>query len=74
MPGRRSLGVINASLNDLSVPAEGKNFREDWQKLKVFSSEKFLVGNTSDNQHVSELSLEKMEIISCDAIALSLGK
>lgn len=49
MPGRRSLGVINTSLNDLSVTAERKNFREDWQKLKVFSSEKFLVGDTSDN-------------------------
>lgn len=74
MPGTRSLGVINASLNDLSVPAEGKNLGEDCQKLKVFSSAKFHVGNTRHNQHVSELSLKKLEIISSDAIALSLGK
>lgn len=56
MPGGRSLGVINASLNDLSVPAKGKNFREDWQKLKVFSSEKFLVGDACDNLHVSAIT------------------
>lgn len=55
MPGGRSLGVINASLNDLSVPAKGKNFREDWQKLKVFSSEKFL-GDARDNLHVSAIT------------------
>lgn len=66
--------MINASLNDLSVPAEGKNFREDWRKLKVFSSEKFLAGDTSDNLCVSERSLKKLEIISSDAIALSLRK
>lgn len=42
MPGRRSLGVIDASLNDLSVPAERKNFREDRQKLK-FSALKSLL-------------------------------
>jgi len=66
--------VINASLNDLSVPAEGKNFKEGWQKLKVFSSGKFLVGDSSDNQHVSELSLKKLEITFSDAISLSVGK
>lgn len=65
--------MINVSLNVLSVPAEGKNSRGDWQKLKVFRSEKF-VGDTSDNQHVSELSLKKLEIISSDAVTLSLGK
>lgn len=42
MPGRRSLGVIDASLNDLTVPAERKNFREDRQKLK-FSALKSLL-------------------------------
>lgn len=44
------------------------------KKGKVFRSEKFLVGNISANQHISELSLEKLEIISSDTICLSLGK
>lgn len=39
--------MIDASLNDLSVPAERKNFREDRQKL-VFSSEKSLVRVTTN--------------------------
>lgn len=43
-------------------------------KGKVFRSEKFLVDNIGANQHVIELLLEKLEIISSNAICLSLGK
>lgn len=42
MPGRRSLGVINASVNDLSVLAESEEFQETETREKFSGLKSFL--------------------------------
>lgn len=42
MPGRRSLGVINASENDLSVLAERGEFQESEKREKFSGLKSFL--------------------------------
>lgn len=43
MPGRRSLGVINASVNDLSVLAEREKFQEREKREKFSGLKSFLL-------------------------------
>ena len=49
MPGRISLNVMDASLNDLSMPVEGRNFGAGRQKLKFSALKSFLLVVTSIN-------------------------